>query len=79
MYFIPVVYTWSSPVKATVGALPKSTAVPVAVVTPVLVIPDPARTAKLSAAPKSTLSCVPETGIGRLREMATRKKTSAKM
>jgi hypothetical protein len=78
MYLIPVVETWLTPVNATVGALPKSAAVPVAVVSPVFVIPEPARTAKLPAAPRSISFSVPETEVGRLREIAARKKTNAK-
>jgi hypothetical protein len=49
------VVTDASPVKAGVGALPMSPpAVPETVVAPVLVIPDPARTAKLELLPKAT-------------------------
>jgi len=45
-----------SPVKDPVGELPKSApAVPDAVVGPVFVMPDPAKTAKELASPKSTL------------------------
>lgn len=54
-YFVPEVTIESAPVKAGVGELPMSEpAVPVNVVEPVFVIPDPARTAKLDVEPRFT-------------------------
>jgi hypothetical protein len=52
---VPVVVMVSVPVKAGVGALPMSPpAVPETVVAPVLVIPAPARTAKVELVPSGT-------------------------
>ena len=54
-YLVPVVVTVVSPVKVPVGELPMfAPSVPDRVVAPVLVIPDPARTAKLLAEPIPT-------------------------
>jgi hypothetical protein len=77
VYLTPVVVTSASPVKVLVGELPKSApAVPEAVVAPVFVIPDPARTTNELASPRSTLVCAAEEPTERLVEIATRKKTA---
>ena len=71
-YLVPVVVTVVSPVKVPVGELPIfAPSVPERVVAPVLVIPDPARTAKLFAEP------IPTAGIAALAVSVITKKTAA--
>jgi hypothetical protein len=53
-WFVPIKVTELKPVSAVVGKVPTS---PVIVVGPVLVIPAPARTAKLSAVPRPIGGC----------------------
>ena len=56
VYLVPVVVTKVSPVKAGVGSEPKSPpAVPLTVVGPVLVMPEPASTAKFEVEPRFTV------------------------
>jgi hypothetical protein len=50
-WFVPVIVTVPKPLSVVIAYVPTS---PVIVVVPVLVIPDPARTAKLSAVPRFT-------------------------
>jgi hypothetical protein len=71
-YLVPVVVTVVSPVKVPVGELPMfAPSVPERVVVPVLVIPDPARTAKLFAEP------MPTAGIAALAVRVITRKTAA--
>jgi hypothetical protein len=59
-------------VKVPVGELPKfAPAEPEAVVGPVLVIPEPARTANDPASPKSTVGCAAKLAIEKPMEAAT--------
>ena len=56
MYFVPEVVTEALPVKVPVGDDPMSDPqVPERVVGPVLVIPEPAKTAKVCALPRFTV------------------------
>ena len=54
IWFVPISVTEPKPVSVVVGKVPTS---PVIVVGPVLVIPEPARTAKLPAVPRFTGGC----------------------
>jgi hypothetical protein len=62
-WFVPAIVTLANPVSDVVGNVPTS---PVIVVVPVLVIPAPAKTAKLVAVP--SLGCVAASAVaGQIR------------
>src|SRR5277367_1701329 len=68
-WFVPVVVTLAEPVNVVVGYVPRS---PLTVVGPVLVMPAPARTAKLSAVPSETAVAAAEAPATRVSRIPSR-------